>query len=139
VTVVLVKHRFYIILSLRNVFLPYYLVKKDPRQTISVEFSSKIIQVKDENVKLQLWDTAGQERYQAVTRSYYKGAFGVLILYDITRYESYQHIVSWIKDAKASAKNNCVIIIVGNKTDLNDNRQVPFNEVAKFCVDNSKF
>ncbi len=71
-------------------YLLYLLsVKKDPKHTVSVEFSSKTMQVGDKDVKLQLWDTAGQERYRSVTKSYYKGAVGVLIVYDITKYLLY--------------------------------------------------
>lgn len=62
-----------------------YLVKKDPKHTISVEFSAKSLIVNDTEVKLQLWDTAGQERYRSVAKSYYKDAVGALIVYDITR------------------------------------------------------
>ncbi len=61
------------------------LVKKNSKHTISVEFSSKMLDVGDKKVKLQLWDTAGQERFRSVTKSYYKGAVGVLIVYDTTK------------------------------------------------------
>lgn len=62
-----------------------FLVKKEPKHTVSVEFSSKMLKIGDKDVKLQLWDTAGQEKFRSVTRSYYKGAVGVLIVYDITK------------------------------------------------------
>jgi len=60
-------------------------VKKIPQHTVGVEFSSKTLNMKDKEIKLQLWDTAGQEKFRSVTKSYYKGAVGVLIVYDITK------------------------------------------------------
>lgn len=67
------------------IYFLHYLVKKEPKHTISVEFSSKTIKIADNEAKLQLWDTAGQEKFRSVTKSYYKGAVGVLIVYDITK------------------------------------------------------
>ena len=63
----------------------FIVVKKEPKHTISVEFSSKTIKIGEKEAKLQLWDTAGQEKFRSVTKSYYKGAVGVLIVYDITK------------------------------------------------------
>jgi small GTP-binding protein len=98
-----------------------------------------MINVGDQEVKLQLWDTAGQERYRTVTKSYYRGALGVIIVYDITKYETFQHIADWLKDAKATAKKDCVICVVGNKSDLRDQRVVKITDGAKFCQENSKY
>lgn len=114
------------------------LVKRDPKHTVSVEFSSKQIKIGEIEVKLQLWDTAGQEKFRSVTKSYYKGAVGVIIVYDITRADSFQHIPSWLADAKNAARKDCAICLVGNKCDLADQRVITYNEGAKFSQENSK-
>ena len=62
-----------------------YIVKREPKQTVNVEYSSKSIFIGEQEVRLQLWDTAGQERYKSVTKSYYKNALGIIIVYDITK------------------------------------------------------
>lgn len=110
--------------------------KKDPKQTVNVEYSSKKLSIADREILLQLWDTAGQERYKSVTKSYYKNALGVIIVYDITKQESFQNVQNWLNDAKPIAKPNCTICVVGNKSDLKEERAVQFNEAAKFCQDN---
>lgn len=72
----------------------------DCPHTIGVEFGTRIIDVAGENVKLQIWDTAGQERFRAVTRSYYRGAAGALMVYDITRRSTYNHLSNWLTDTR---------------------------------------
>ncbi len=79
---------YYTITSSANVCIhitSLYLVKKIPQHTVGVEFSSRSLTMKDKEIKLQLWDTAGQEKFRSVTKSYYKGAVGVLLVYDITK------------------------------------------------------
>ena len=76
------------------------------------------------HVKLQIWDTAGQERFRSVTRSYYRGAAGSILVYDISSRESYNHVSSWLADARSLANPDIVIIMVGNKTDLEEEREV---------------
>ena len=100
--------------------------------TIGVEFGSRIISLNGKRIKLQIWDTAGQERYRSVTRSYYRGAMGALVLYDVTNRESYDHIPNWIEEARSLAARDVVVMLIGNKVDLADAqegaRQVPFLE-----------
>nr|XP_020042537.1 ras-related protein Rab-14-like isoform X2 [Castor canadensis] len=72
----------------------------DCPHTIGVEFGTRIIEVSGQKIKLQIWDTAGQERFRAVTRSYYRGAAGALMVYDITRRSTYNHLSSWLTDAR---------------------------------------
>uniref|UniRef100_A0AAX7UWN0 Ras-related protein Rab-14 n=1 Tax=Astatotilapia calliptera TaxID=8154 RepID=A0AAX7UWN0_ASTCA len=72
----------------------------DCPHTIGVEFGTRIMEVHGQKVKLQIWDTAGQERFRAVTRSYYRGAAGALMVYDITRRSTYNHLSSWLTDAR---------------------------------------
>uniref|UniRef100_A0A8V1AFC5 RAB14, member RAS onco family n=1 Tax=Gallus gallus TaxID=9031 RepID=A0A8V1AFC5_CHICK len=90
----------------------------DCPHTIGVEFGTRIIEVSGQKIKLQIWDTAGQERFRAVTRSYYRGAAGALMVYDITRRSTYNHLSSWLTDARNLTNPNTVIILIGNKADL---------------------
>lgn len=76
------------------------------------------LQVCGQKIKLQIWDTAGQERFRAVTRSYYRGAAGALLVYDITRRSTYNHLQTWLNDARSLTNPNTVIFLIGNKCDL---------------------
>merc|ERR1711881_293348 len=89
--------------------------KPDSSHTIGVEFGSKIIQCGGKTVKLQIWDTAGQERFRSVTRSYYRGAAGALLVYDVTSRETFNCLTNWLTDARTLASPNISIIAVGNK------------------------
>lgn len=80
--------------------------------------------------QLQLWDTAGQERFRSLTHSYYHSAHAVVIVYDITNKKSFENLRSWLDDVERYCKKDAIKILVGNKKDLNDNRQVDF-ELAK--------
>ncbi|CAK9113341.1 Ras-related protein Rab-4B [Durusdinium trenchii] len=110
--------------------------KKGSSHTIGVEFGSKVITVGGRNIKLQIWDTAGQERYRSVTRSYYRGAAGALIVYDITNRDSYNHLVNWLADARTLARADISIITVGNKVDLKEKREVTFLEASRCAQEN---
>ena len=78
----------------KEIFMPDY------PTTIGVDFGARTIKVFGEKIKLQIWDTAGQERFRAVTRSYYRGAAGALMVYDVTRRSTYNHLSSWLTDAR---------------------------------------
>jgi len=110
--------------------------RKESTHTIGVEFGSKIIEVGGHFVKLQIWDTAGQERFRSVTRSYYRGAAGTILVYDITSRDSYNHVSSWLNDAKALANPDIAIVLVGNKIDLSAEREVSFLEASRFAQEN---
>ena len=97
---------------------------EDSKATVGVEFGSKQFTVEGHQVKAQIWDTAGQERYKAITSAYYKGAKGAFVVYDITRKQSFDSVDRWVNDIKAAADKNLTIIIIGNKCDLEDQRQV---------------
>lgn len=107
--------------------------KEDSSHTIGVEFGSKIIPVGGKTVKLQIWDTAGQERFRSVTRSYYRGAAGALLVYDITSRESFNALSNWLTDARTLASPAIVILLVGNKKDLEEEREVTFLEASRFA------
>ena len=110
--------------------------KEDSSHTIGVEFGSKIVPVGGRTVKLQIWDTAGQERFRSVTRSYYRGAAGALLTYDITNRESFNCLTNWLTDARTLASPQIVILMVGNKKDLEDEREVTFLEASRFAQEN---
>lgn len=110
--------------------------KAESNHTIGVEFGSKVVNVGGRSVKLQIWDTAGQERFRSVTRSYYRGAAGALLVYDITSRETYNALTNWLTDARTLASPNIVILLVGNKKDLEDDREVTFLEASRFAQEN---
>lgn len=89
------------------------LVMADCPHTIGVEFGTRIVEVASQKIKLQIWDTAGQERFRAVTRSYYRGAAGALMVYDITRRSTYNHLSSWLTDARNLTNPNTVSFFYG--------------------------
>jgi len=101
--------------------------------TIGVEFGARMITIDGKQIKLQIWDTAGQESFRSITRSYYRGAAGALLVYDITRRETFNHLTHWLEDAKTHANNNMTIILVGNKSDLEHRRTVLYDEGAQFA------
>ena len=101
---------------------------EDSKATVGVEFGSRQFNIEGHVVKAQIWDTAGQERYKAITSAYYKGAKGAFIVYDITRKESFDNVTKWAEQLKSTADKNLTIIIIGNKTDLEDQRQVKTEE-----------
>eukprot|EP01112_Ceratiomyxa_fruticulosa_P002030 TRINITY_DN12177_c0_g1_i1.p1 TRINITY_DN12177_c0_g1~~TRINITY_DN12177_c0_g1_i1.p1 ORF type:complete len:215 (-),score=23.73 TRINITY_DN12177_c0_g1_i1:105-749(-) len=110
--------------------------KQDSTHTIGVEFGSKIVEVGGRNVKLQIWDTAGQERFRSVTRSYYRGAAGAILVYDIGARDTYNHLTSWLTDARTLANKDISIILVGNKSDRVSEREVTFLEASRFAQEN---
>jgi len=113
-----------------NKFVP------DSPHTIGVEFGTRIVEVMGKKIKLQIWDTAGQERFRAVTRSYYRGAAGALLVYDITRRITYNHLTSWLTDARNLTNPNTIIMLIGNKKDLEAQRDVTYEEAAQFAKEN---
>ena len=109
-----------------NILLKYLKNEFDPnsRATVGVEFGTKNILINNKKIKIQIWDTAGQERYRSITSAYYKGAKGALIVYDITRKSTFDNIDKWISDLKLNGDTNICIAIIGNKSDLEDKREV---------------
>eukprot|EP01094_Clydonella_sp_ATCC50884_P012866 TRINITY_DN23158_c0_g1_i1.p1 TRINITY_DN23158_c0_g1~~TRINITY_DN23158_c0_g1_i1.p1 ORF type:complete len:231 (-),score=91.09 TRINITY_DN23158_c0_g1_i1:27-686(-) len=101
--------------------------------TIGVEFGARMITIDGKQIKLQIWDTAGQESFRSITRSYYRGAAGALLVYDITRRETFQHLSAWLEDAKQHSNSNMTIMLIGNKSDLEHRRQVSYEEGEEFA------
>ncbi|KAK8643399.1 hypothetical protein V6N13_012699 [Hibiscus sabdariffa] len=96
----------------------------DSKSTIGVEFATRTLQVEGKTVKAQIWDTAGQERYRAITSAYYRGAVGALLVYDITKRQTFDNVLRWLHELRDHADSNIVIMMVGNKSDLNHLRAV---------------
>jgi len=101
------------------------------KSTVGVEFGSKIIKTNDKLIKIQIWDTAGQERYKSITSAYYKGAKGAFVVYDITRRDTFANVDKWIGELKSTGNADVFILLIGNKSDLEQERQVSTEEVTK--------
>ncbi|KAI8638047.1 ras family-domain-containing protein [Parasitella parasitica] len=106
--------------------------------TIGVEFGTRFITMNDgKQIKLQIWDTAGQESFRSITQSYYRGAAGALLVYDISRRETFEHVSTWLADVRKHANPHTTVVLVGNKCDLEGRqRQVTREEGEKFARDN---
>ena len=97
--------------------------------TIGLDYKLKNVQLDDgKMVKIQIWDTAGQDRFRSITKNYFKGAHGIVLLYDITDKGTFESVRNWIKQIKEEVDDNVCIILVGNKIDLEDKRQVTKEE-----------
>ena len=90
------------------------------KSTIGVEFNSKTFNHEGHKIKTQIWDTAGQEKYKSMISTYYKGCKGDFIVYDITKKETFESIENWIRDLKSKGDPDVIMIIVGNKNDLEE-------------------
>lgn len=105
----------------------------ESKSTIGVEFATRTVTVDGKLVKAQIWDTAGQERYRAITSAYYRGAVGALLMYDISKPETYENVNRWLNELREYAVPQIVIMLVGNKCDLKHLRAVSTEEVAAFA------
>ena len=104
----------------------------DSKSTIGVEFATKTLEVEGKTVKAQIWDTAGQERYRAITSAYYRGAIGALLLYDISASLTFNSLSRWLQELRENADSNIVVMLVGNKCDLQELRAVSTDEGIGF-------
>lgn len=103
--------------------------------TIGVDFKIKTIDIDGKTAKLQIWDTAGQDRFRTITSSYYRGAHGIIVVYDVTQRETFDHVSMWMGEIEKYANDNVVKLLVGNKSDMDDKRQVSSDD-GKQCADN---
>lgn len=92
--------------------------------TIGIDFKIKTIELRGKKIKLQIWDTAGQERFHTITTSYYRGAMGIMLVYDITNEKSFDNIVKWLRNIDEHANEDVEKMILGNKCDMTDKRVV---------------
>jgi Ras-related protein Rab-1A len=101
--------------------------------TIGVDFKIRTIELDGKVVKLQIWDTAGQERFRTITSSYYRGAHGIIIVYDVTDQGSYNSVKSWLEEIRLYADTKVNRLLVGNKCDLEAKRAVPTATAKAFA------
>jgi Ras-related protein Rab-2A len=101
--------------------------------TIGVEFGARVISVNGSEVKLQIWDTAGQESFRSITRSYYRGAVGALVVFDVTKRETFEHVQMWLDDAMTNCYTPITVMLVGNKIDLENQRVVSKDEAEEYA------
>jgi|EP00944_MAST-04C_sp_MAST-4C-sp1_P012422 Ras-related protein Rab-1A len=100
--------------------------------TIGVDFKIRTINLDGKTIKLQIWDTAGQERFRTITSSYYRGAQGIIIVYDITDRDSFTNVKQWVAEIERYANEKVIKLLVGNKSDL-PNRVVQTEEAEEFA------
>jgi len=93
--------------------------------TIGIDFKIKTIELRGKKIKLQIWDTAGQERFHTITTSYYRGAMGIMLVYDITNSKSFDNIAKWLRNIQEHANEDVEKMILGNKCDMEDKRVIP--------------
>merc|ERR1712165_23648 len=95
--------------------------------TIGIDFKIKTIDINGKRVKLQIWDTAGQERFHTITTSYYRGANGIMLVYDITNPKSFDNINKWLKNITDFAVDDVERVLLGNKADMEEKRMISTN------------
>ena len=101
--------------------------------TIGVDFKIKTFEIDSKKIKMQIWDTAGQERFKNIISSYYRGAHGILLLYDVTDKDSFKNLSNWLIEIEKNASKNVVKILIGNKCDLEDKRVITYNQGKEFA------
>ena len=101
--------------------------------TIGVDFKIRTIELDGKTIKLQVWDTAGQERFRTITSSYYRGAHGIIVVYDVTDQESYNNVKQWLQEIDRYACENVDKLLVGNKCDLTDKKVVEYTRAKAYA------
>ena len=113
--------------------------KEEYLATVGLDYYSKDEIFNNKTINVKLWDTAGQERYKSLTQSYFKNAEGVIVVYDITNTESFDNLKFWINSIKANMENKNIfipVIIIGNKTDMEESREIMTEDAEKFAEEN---
>ncbi|KAM7367063.1 hypothetical protein PAMP_014988 [Pampus punctatissimus] len=105
------------------------------QNTIGVDFTVRTLDIEGKKVKMQVWDTAGQERFRTITQSYYRSAHGAMITYDITRRSTFDSVAEWIREVELYGASNVVLVLIGNKCDLEQDREVLFEEACNLAKD----
>ncbi|XP_053321278.1 ras-related protein Rab-19 [Spea bombifrons] len=100
------------------------------QNTIGVDFTVRSLNIEGKKVKVQVWDTAGQERFRTITQSYYRSAHGAIIAYDITRRQTFESVPHWIHEVERFGAANLMVMLIGNKSDLLEERQILFEEAC---------
>jgi small GTP-binding protein len=115
----------------RNIFT------ETTEETIGVEFVPHSLIIDDQEVKLQIWDTAGQEQYRTLSRAYYRNAIGVLLVFSYENTVSFDHLESWLNDVRSLCHPNAKVILVGNKSDLIEERNITNSQITQFAQSNN--
>ena len=110
---------------------------ENTQPSIGVQFIAKNIVVDNITFRIQLWDTAGQENFRAMTKIYYKNCSCAFIVYDITEKYSFNHLETWLNECKKIAPESTIFVLIGNKSDLKENRQVSYEEGENFAKNNN--
>ncbi|KAG2470377.1 RAB8B protein, partial [Polypterus senegalus] len=103
--------------------------------SLGIDFKIRTIELDGKKIKLQIWDTAGQERFRTITTAYYRGAMGIMLVYDITNEKSFENIKNWIRNIEEHASSDVERMILGNKCDMNEKRQVSKERGEKLAID----
>ena len=121
-----------------NILLKYVHNKfvNEYQSTVGVEFGAKNIDIEGQTFRIQIWDTTGQENFRCLTRSYFKNSVCAIITYDITNKQSFDNIQDWINEVRNQVSNKVLLVLVGNKIDLEKERIVNYDEGKKFAEDN---
>ncbi|KAH9842470.1 GTP-binding protein ypt1 [Rhodofomes roseus] len=101
--------------------------------TIGVDFKIRTIELEGKTVKLQIWDTAGQERFRTIAAAYYRGAHGIVVVYDVTDPESFENVKSWLTEIERYASETVKRLLIGNKSDLVEKKAVEYNTAQEFA------
>ena len=109
----------------RYTFNQFYYENKS---TIGVEYFSKNITIENTKIKVHIWDSAGQERFRSITKSYYRGAKGAFVVYDVTKPESFENSEKWVDELIKFGEKDLIIYLIGNKIDLNNFRKITSNQ-----------
>jgi small GTP-binding protein len=107
--------------------------REDTQSTVGVEFKPFIIPVENQTVRLQIWDTAGQERFKSVSKAYFRNAVGGVLVFDVSAEKSFEDLAGWLHDLQQVATPNAYILLIGNKVDLEDQRQVGTQQAKDFA------
>ena len=111
----------------------------DTKNTIGVDFSSKDLSIDGKSVKVQFWDTAGQEKYRALASTYYKNLSAAVLVYDITSKKSFDNVEIWYNELSQYLEDNIKILLIGNKSDLEDSRDVPTELAERYAKEKDFF
>ena len=113
-----------------NIFVENYIT------TIGLDYKLKYVQLESgETIKVQLWDTAGQDRYRTIAKNYYKGSHGILLLYDITKENSFENIREWVQNIREEVYEKAIIFLIGNKIDKKDERKITTEQGQKLAAE----
>ena len=110
---------------------------RETQPTIGVAFLTKTVSLDDKKIKFEIWDTAGQERFHSIAPLYYRGAQAAIVVYDITKEDTFERAKTWVKELQQQASSNIVIALAGNKSDLAINRWVEYDEASAFAEENN--